>query len=204
MSRVLERASSPPTLGYNTRIISAVHAHASCRCQGNGAWMMIMPSMVLTDSPPSLRVHPAIGPWRSVFLVGGSREVATAAPTSRHYPPSSQGPPHQHLATVHDYPALYRIKPHRTSLHTYRASVPLRACVSDANPGRHAEDEGRRDPSSFPTGVASGTVAAPGFPEPPHGAAEQLSTPVRRRLTREEAESLFVAVVEAWSSLRCV
>ena len=54
--------------------------------------------------------------------------------------------------------------------------------------------------SRNPSGGARGEVTSSRVPGPPGGTADPGSQPT---LTPDEAESLFVAVVEAWSSLRC-
>lgn len=74
-------------------------------------------------------------------------------------------------------------------------------------PPIYAEEEGRGEkveglhqqhPPS-PSGGAKGGVTSSRFSGPP----EETDTVSQPRLTPDEAESLFVAVVEAWSSLRC-
>lgn len=59
-------------------------------------------------------------------------------------------------------------------------------------PSTNAEEDGGR--------CATGDAPSSWFP----GTPEETGLVSQPRLTPEEAESLFVAVVEAWSSLRCV
>lgn len=82
--------------------------------------------------------------------------------------------------------------------------VPCGVCASLNYPSQRAQEEGGRQGGGqqhqhSPSRGAKGAVSSAWFPGPP----EETGLVSQPRLTPAEAESLFVAVVQAWSSLRC-